>query len=84
MLKNKNSQVGLKKLSMSTTFNMQQTTALKFAIFSKITNMARYFMTIVCWQMILIKYHTFFRKLGMLQNLLSAAVMIGALRVKHL
>ena len=41
-------------------------------------------MRIVCWQAILMKYHTlFFLKLGkMLQNLSSAAVMIGALRVK--
>ena len=39
-------------------------------------------MRIVCWQTILIKYHTFFRKLGkMSQNLSSAAVVIGALRV---
>ena len=42
-------------------------------------------MRIVCWQMILMKNHTlFFRKLGkMSQNLSSAAVMIGALRVKN-
>ena len=41
-------------------------------------------MRIVCWQMILMKYHTlFFFKFGkMLQNLPSAAVVIGALRVK--
>ena len=41
-------------------------------------------MRIVCWQTILMKYHTlFFRKLGkMSQNLSSAAVVIGALRVK--
>ena len=41
-------------------------------------------MRIVCWQTILMKYHTlFFRKFGkMVKNLLSAAVMIGALRVK--
>ena len=40
-------------------------------------------MRIVCWQTILMKYHTlFFRNLGkMLQNLLSAAVVIGALRL---
>ena len=40
-------------------------------------------MRIVCWQTILMKYHTlFFRKLGkMLQNLSSVAVVIGALRV---
>ena len=39
-------------------------------------------MRIVCWQTILMKYHTlFFRKLGkMSQNLSSAAVVIGALR----
>ena len=45
-------------------------------------------MRIVCWQMILVKYNYlsvifFFRKLGkMLQNLSSAAVVIGPLRVK--
>ena len=41
-------------------------------------------MRIVCWQTILMKYHDlFFRKFGkMVKNLLSAAVMIGALRVK--
>ena len=41
-------------------------------------------MRIVCWQTILIKYRTFFfQKLGkMLKNLSSAAVVIGALRVK--
>ena len=39
-------------------------------------------MRIVCWQTILKKYHTFFFKLEkMLQNLSSAAVVIGALRV---
>ena len=43
-------------------------------------------MRIVCWQTILMKYHTlFFRKLGKIsQNVSSAAVVIGALRVKHL
>ena len=43
-------------------------------------------MRIVCWQTILTKYHTlFFQKLGkMSQNLSSAAVVIGALRVKLL
>ena len=41
-------------------------------------------MRIVCWQTILIKYHThFFRKLEkMSQNLSSAAVMIDALKGK--
>ena len=40
-------------------------------------------MRIVCWQTILMKYHTlFFSKMGnMSQNLSSAAVVIGALRV---
>ena len=40
-------------------------------------------MRIVCWQTILMKYHTlFFQKLGkILQNLSSAAVVIGTLRV---
>ena len=43
-------------------------------------------MRIVCWQTILMKYHTlFFWKLGkILQNLSSAAVVIGTLRVNHL
>ena len=42
-------------------------------------------MKIVCWQTILMKYHTlFFWKFGkMSQNLSSAAVVIGALRVKN-
>ena len=41
-------------------------------------------MRIVCWQTILMKYHTlFFSKIGkMSQNLSSAAVVIGPLRVK--
>ena len=41
-------------------------------------------MGIVCWQTILMKYHTlFFSKIGkVLQILSSAAVVIGALRVK--
>ena len=42
-------------------------------------------MRILCWQMILMKYPTLFflKKLEkMLQNLSSAAVVIGALRVK--
>ena len=40
-------------------------------------------MSIVCWQTILMKHHTLsFQKLRkMLQNLSSAAVVIGALRV---
>ena len=40
-------------------------------------------MRIVCWQTILMKYHTLFiRKLGkMLQKLSPAVVVIGALRV---
>ena len=43
-------------------------------------------MRIVCWQTILMKYHTLlFQKLGkMSQNLSSAAVVIGALRVKNI
>ena len=42
-------------------------------------------MKIVCWQTIFMKYHTFFcQKLGkMSQNLSSAAVVIGALRVRQ-
>ena len=41
-------------------------------------------MRIVCWQTILMKYNTlFFRKVRkMSQNLSSAAVVIGALRIK--
>ena len=44
---------------------MQQTTFSNFAAFSKITNKAWYFMRIVCWQTILMKYHTkyFFSKI---------------------
>ena len=40
-------------------------------------------MRIVCWQTILMKYHTlFFSKMGnMSQNLSSAAVVIGTFRV---
>ena len=38
---------------------MQQTTISNFAAFSKVTNKA-YFMRIVCWQTILMKYHTLF------------------------
>ena len=44
-------------------------------------------MRIVCWQTILMKYHTlfFFQKLEkMSQKLSSAAVVIGALRVNSL
>ena len=43
-------------------------------------------MRIVCWQTILMKYHTlfFFKKYRkMSQNLSSAAVVIGTLRVKY-
>ena len=65
---------------------LQQTTISNFAAFSKITNKAWCFMRIVCWQTkqtILMKYHALFlRKSGKIsQNLLSAAVVIGALRV---
>ena len=68
---------------LSATYNLQQMTILNFAAFSKITNKLWYFMRIVFWQTILMKYHTlFFRKLGKIsQNLSSAAVVIGALRV---
>ena len=44
---------------LSATYNLQQTTISNFAAFSKITNKA-YFMRIVCWQTILMKYHTLF------------------------
>ena len=42
-------------------------------------------MRIVCWQTILMNYHTlFFRNLGyMLKKMSSAAVVIGPLRVKR-
>ena len=40
--------------------NLQQTTISNFAAFSKITNKAWYFMRIVCWQTILMIYHTLF------------------------
>ena len=52
------------------------------AAFSKITNKASYFIRIVC-DSHEISYLIFFRKLGkMSQNLSSAAVLIGPLRVK--
>ena len=56
----------------------------QFQTFSKITNKEWYFMRIVCQQTIFMTYHSlFFLKLGKIsQNLLSAAVVIGALRVK--
>ena len=70
---------------LSATYNLQQTTISNFAAFSKITNnlKAWYFLRTVGWQTILMKYHTLFLfpKFGkMLQNLPSAAVVIGALR----
>ena len=56
-------------------------TIKNFAAFSKITNKAWYFMRIVCWQSCNIMPY-FCRKLRkMSQNLSSAAVVIGALRV---
>ena len=42
------------------TYNLQQTTISNFAAFSKITNKEWYLMRIVCWQKILMKYHTLF------------------------
>ena len=51
------------------------------------TNKAWYSMSIVCWQTILMKYHTLFlskvRK-DVMKFLLSAAVVIGALRFNYL
>ena len=42
-------------------------------------------MRIICWQAIRMKYHTFFRKLGkIVQILSSAAVVISVLRVKQM
>ena len=38
---------------LSATYSLQQATISNFAAFSKITNEAWYFMTIVCWQTIL-------------------------------
>ena len=56
-----------------------------FAAFSKFTNKERYFMRIVCWQTILMKYYSLFcRKLRKIsQKLSSAAVVTGALRVSN-
>ena len=59
----------------SATYNLQQTTISNFAAILKLSNKA-YFMRIVCWQTILMKYHT-------LQSLSSAAVVIDTLRVKQ-
>ena len=39
---------------------LQQTTLSNFVFFSKLTNNAWYFLRIICWQMILTKYHTLF------------------------
>ena len=39
---------------------LQQMTISNFAAVSKIANKVRYFMRIVCWQTILMKYHTLF------------------------
>ena len=44
----------------SDTFNLQQMAISNVAAFSKITNKTWYFMRIVCWQAILMKYHTLF------------------------
>ena len=53
-------------------------------IFQKITNKAWYFVRIVCWQTILMKYHTLFlSKIGTgVKNVSPDAVVIGALSVK--
>ena len=69
---------------------MQLTTISKFAAFSKITNKACYFMRIVCHHenrlladdSHVISYLIFVENWEMSQNLSSAAVVIGALRVK--
>ena len=67
------------------TYNLQQTTISKFTAFSYnlTANKAGYFMTIVCQQTILMKYHTLiiWKIMKNMANLLSAAVMIGTLRV---
>ena len=45
----------------SATYNLQQTAIAKFAVFLKTkTNKACYFMRIICWQTILMQYHTLF------------------------
>ena len=51
--------------------------------FSNLTKQAWYFMRIVCWQTILMKYHTLFfsKNRKYVANLSSAAVVIGVLRV---
>ena len=45
---------------ISAAYILQQTTISNFVAFSKITNKAWYFMRIVCWQTILMKYHPLF------------------------
>ena len=66
---------------LSATYNLQQTTISYFAAFSKVTNKARYSMRIVYSHEV--SCLNFFRKLGKVsQNLSSAEVVIGALRVK--
>ena len=66
------------------TTNLQQTTISNVAAFSKMTNKAGYFTRIVCWQTILMKYHTlFFSKIRKdVAKFWFATVVIGALRVK--
>ena len=72
--------------ALSATYYLQQTTISNFAALSKITNKAWCFMRILCWQTILMKYHALFlQKSGKIsQNVLSAAVVILALRVNSL
>ena len=68
----------------SAIYYLQQMTIANFAAFSKITNKVWYFMRIVCWQRFSCNIIPYFcQKLGkMSQNLSSAAVVIGALRVR--
>ena len=80
LIKNLQRKTNIMLNPLSATYNLKQTTISNFVAFSKITNKARCFMRMVCWQMILIKNHAlFFRRSGKIS---SAAVVIGALRVK--
>ena len=52
----------------------------KFLPLFQKNNKAWYFMRIVCWQTILMKYHTLFKSLSKTWKDFAAAVVIGALR----
>ena len=66
---------------LSANYYLQQTTISNLAAISKITNKACYFMRIVCWQTILMKYHTLFLSKTRKDIAKSAAGVSGALRV---